>query len=571
MTTKFDETRAGFHAALVALSEFVRLDRVLGAQIPEGKETFFGEQQGEAARADPAAAERFLEWFGLARRVDGAGGPPMQVFLSAGCPGLEPALRPYAEGLAESRVSVFAVRDEDDTTIELEDAITHEFLRVLLPRAVRGSAVGSTLVGRVAPTEGDLWFATAACETFRGTALFEAYEAEAARHELERPDTQPALDPLELEKLLRASVAAGQDTVESVEQELAELLARGPTNLPSVADISYALSATPRPGAVLGPLLEQIAFESEVEIERAQRLLLRLWNVHHAAGAEGRASLPSRGTTEATGREASPEVSSEPTVSIPPAELGKRIVDELEQGLASGENLETLFGRLEAMTDTSLALDGASDAVSDATPEELRWHVEDEGNVGAFIQEFIWDRGRGRPAQPAAVDVAAIEDLGAWLQAHGHRDIEAVREADVAAALVRWWAEGKSDACLDATRAFADFCSWLQATHELEPRFDASAFDRGLRAEQNRAANLESALTEPTPAIGSVRSWRVTQLEAAGWRLESGHRTLHVRSDHALQVGDLVMGEAGDDAFREGCRVLPAVLANALSETGEAD
>ena len=50
----------------------------------------------------------------------------------------------------------------------------------------------------------------------------------------------------------------------------------------AATDITLQLGGIDRPGPVIGPLLEQLAFESDVDLERARQLLVAIWNVQHA-------------------------------------------------------------------------------------------------------------------------------------------------------------------------------------------------------------------------------------------------------------------------------------------------
>ncbi|MCA8971449.1 MAG: hypothetical protein KDC95_16775, partial [Planctomycetes bacterium] len=230
----YDEAREALDACLVALSDFVRVDRVLSGQLQAGKVEFFGTAVPEAV--SPGQMSRFLEWFILERRVDGATGPPVRAFLAAGCPGLQaPGTRDFVVALAESEVGVWAIRDESAEGFELEAAFATDFeSRWLwlenLPKSGTPVAPGMTVVGRLARLPesaqrggSDCWLTLDGTRVFSGTMMFDAIATDVARHRLES-GRDPIARGLELEPILVAHEQAAGETPDAVEAELASFL-----------------------------------------------------------------------------------------------------------------------------------------------------------------------------------------------------------------------------------------------------------------------------------------------------------------------------------------------------------
>lgn len=539
--TRFEEARLGFHAALVALSDFIRVDRVLSAQVAAGRAEFFGQLPPSAS--DPAGAQRFLEWFALERRAEGAGGPPVVSFLTAGCPGLDPAQRPFAASLAESRIGVFAVCDMDDEGIEVEDAVGGDHLRVWLPATERRSETGNTLVGRLVPVPGrEDWMATDSAEMHGGTVLYQAYFEEAERRRLESGEEPPPISQLEIERLLHAGEGGSDEDVSTVEREFATFLASAAGGLPDVETLSYALSVASRPGAVIGPFLEQVAFDTTLDLERAQRLCLRLWNAHRRQAEETALPQPPKSVVRAR---------------APQEELGRAVLRELEDGMARGDDLEGIFDRLEQMV--------GSEPTEDV-PEELQWHVEDEGNLQALLAEYLWEREHeGRPVGKA--DAERLQEFVRDAGASGLREVERLEQMHVGAALVEAWAAGRQADCVALVAALADWADWLGGVQELAMRFDPRAFLLTLREERRRSESVRRQLLVSDGAADSLRSWRVRERTAADrWVLASGDgREILLDAALDLQPGDLVLGRASNGGFAKDCRVVPSCLAASLA------
>lgn len=560
----FEEIRTRYRDAMLALASFIRTDRVLGARLADGRATFFGSSEPRTGQGElfNAAAQRFMEWFALERRAGGS--PPIHAFLSSGCPGLEEASHPYARALSDSFAGVFLVKDFDDTGLELEDAVDGRTLGLLLPRSARQARRGDTLIGRLVQVPGDdRYFATESTEFFHGTSLFTAVSEEAELARLEGVGER-SLSQLEVEKLVGLSATEDPANVERIEAELARFLART-SDHGSVSEISYALSVSSRPGPVMGPFLEEIAFRTDLDLVEASRLCLQLWNAHQLRSlARDEPEQPARealnGPVARSPGEASDVTSNDTQID------GKTILEEFEQGLARHEDIESLFERLEGMLGTAPEAD------------ESGWQTEDEGNVRALLAEYLWECERlGRPV--AGRSAAMLERFVGSLDAQGIREIERIEEGHLARVLLTPWAEGKEGECFELVDALESWTGWIRETQMLEGRFEVATFRDTLRREQARVSSLRERLDAGAWAGGKARTekapssaeraepWQVARGgKREGWRLESPSAQMELPCGLELRIGDLILGSPEQGRFQSGYRFIPWVLAKHGSE-----
>lgn len=581
----FEAVRSGFLAALVAVGEFIRIDRVLGSQVPDGRASFFGHR--DPAQHHAAQANRFLEWFALERKADGSGGAPIQAFLASGCPGLETELRPFAEALAESTPGVWAIRDGSDGFFELESAFgggseamaaseTGASTILWLPETQTKARIGQSVIGRLVQVPGrSEYFATDGTSVFAGTQLYDAFAEEIARRGLEG---SAPIEPsqLELEQILVAYEDAAGESPEAVERELGDFLPAAvleAADLPGVEELSYALSVSTSPGRVLGPFLESLAFSTELDIEKAQRLLLRLWNAHHAsardassrAEADGPEVVDDASTVSEQGRaesvdDGTPEAATA-AAALRPDELGPVLAAEIEKGLAEGEDVEALFGRVESMIGEPVT----PDAPLGAVPEELRWHTDDEGDFSPLVEEYLWERSRSEHP-PTSEHGELLRSVCATLGSLGVHSIDGIDENSMAASLVQAWAAGERAQCMAQLEAYTAWNEWLVAVQEITLDFDPIEFRDRLLLARARCESLSSALERPAPSDAAPVGWKVTGQEGEGWLLRSSTRKLRLDGTLDFEVGDLILGTSVEDGFAAGMRVVPSILARAIAE-----
>jgi hypothetical protein len=311
VTNRLDALR--LQSALQALAARAVSDHRLLAELQRARREFFG---GDAAPAPVAREQRFLEWFLLERESLALAAVPAQVLDLAG----------DEEALLGSCAGVWSIESVQGHTAEARDLQDDDVLDLLAP--ADALQPGDLMVGRIYSFDGAGrpggragWQPSAAVAIHRpGSALAAAFQRDLARLALDRRLSQAELEHLLLRRQRPVSAAPVTRPVEHIEAELDAVLHAGGAQGLAPA-ISRELAAAERPGAVAGPLLDQLAFDTDVDLDRARRLLVELWGAHHAnagtsvAGSVAEAIAPSAGEWAA---DESPSPGS-PSTGLPPA------------------------------------------------------------------------------------------------------------------------------------------------------------------------------------------------------------------------------------------------------------
>jgi len=394
--------------AVTALAARLAKDNHLAAELQRARREFF--LDGKAASAAlPGAAEaaelRFQEWFTLERESEVLGAVPATV----------PELGGDAADFVDSQAGLWLVQSVTARTVEARDLQDGQTIDLNAPAGTLDA--GDLVVGRVFAEGAGRWTPSTAAAIFRpGNEIAQAFLRDMQRVGLER-----RLHQVELERLLLMRPTAPRATpapaptdaetdapLEHLEADLDILLTTSGSEH-SAAAISQQLAMAVRPGPVLGPLLDDLAFDTSVDLDAARELLLAIWNAHHRARSDdGDAPAEDRGAPGET--------------------LGERLVRTLDEGLAQKRDVEELFAQLERMagiepdeTDDDEADgddedDDADIVVSRSQPrdhdDEDADDVTDQdadGNLAALIEEYLWETGRSE--DPAAADLRHFAQL----------------------------------------------------------------------------------------------------------------------------------------------------------------
>ncbi|MFM1870683.1 MAG: hypothetical protein RL398_105 [Planctomycetota bacterium] len=498
--------------AVSQLAERLHANARFEVEARRARREFFGMTAGD--RPQPAAAEfRFAEWLVLERESDTLGAAPATVPEY----GLETVLR-------ESMAGVFLVRSAHGSEVDAEDLQDGESVELVVPA---GSLLaGDLLVGRLYGTP-DGYRPSSAAAVFRpGAGLAAAF-----RRDLERLAPERRLQQAELEHLLlRRKEQSPSPTaepsldvpLERLEAELEQLLNAGGADL-SATELSQQLRDSDRPGRVIGPTMERLAFDTKVDLDRARRLLLEIWN----------AWLLRREPRDATPGQA------------PGASLGERLVQKLDDGLAKHQDVEELFAQLESMAGLE---PGASD--DDENPFDREDGDEQEagfGDLEALVAEYLWETGREQ--EPAAAALRTWPSLQANA-ALPHVDVEDVTALDVQRLLLHVYigTPGRARAAAVQT-TFAElqrFYGWLEETQELQLATVLEGAKGGLLEQVDRLVAAGEALAGPDLG-GRPTLLRLEDLAADGFGCvddDGEHRWF--AADKAalgnLRVGDLLLG-----------------------------
>jgi hypothetical protein len=523
-------------AALQHLHERVLREPHLPAEVQRARREFFGPRLAAGAPL-PTAEQRFQEWFLLERESETLGAVPHEAVAAD-----DDSL------LDDSLASAFLLAGASGKRLEARDLQDGDCYELHAPAGTLQP--GDLMVGRIHPDPAGGWLPSAAVAVYRpGQVVAAALQKDLGQLQLDR-----RLSQLELEHLLLRSgqhAAAVAPPLERLEAALDTLL-RGAGSSRSAAEVSEALAAAARPGPVLGPLLDELAFDTAIDLDRGRELLLELWNAHHA----GDAPPPAAGQAPAAEATAAGDG--------PPGEtLGERLVRTLDQGLAQKQDVEELFAQLEAMAgidpDAEDGEEEDDDPVHGAAAAAA--NAVDVGDLQPLVQEYLWETGRS-DGEPARLLAQWVE-----LQQNGaapHVDLESVSSTDLLRFLLHVYLGAEPAARAAAVRAahaaLREFLAWAEVAQEMAVRGTLDGCQGALLDQLDRlqAAGLAlsaSLRAERRPGTGL---WRVDDVGAAGFGVrgdDGGEHWIPVAPATAalLRPGDLLLGAvARSDGRAEG-------------------
>ncbi len=543
--------------ALQTLFDQCMQDVRLQAEAQRARREFFGTVA--VSSMTPVQEHRFREWFLLERESDALGGVPGELAAE------EDAVRDLLDSLA----SVFLVQADEDALVQVRDLQGDGLDAMEIEVSAEVLRDGDLLVGRLYSAGEVRWIPSAAIAIYRpGWKLGAALQRDFVRLGLQR-----RLSQLELEHLLLHRNEGADDSaldlpewrpVEHIEADLQTLLG-GLDDSFEVTAISEALRATARPGVVMGPLLDQLAFDTEVDLDTARRLLLELWGAHHSeGGAVGSAAVlglmpesPGPAATEQGMRS--------------DATLGERLVAALDAGLAAHEDVEELFDKIERMA----GIDPVADEEED--PEELAAAARiveavagasGQGNLGPLVEEFLWETGQGDA--PIAASLQLLVSLQNQAPVPNH-DLEELASRDLMRALLHVYLgaepKGRSAAVRETFDAFGKFFTWAKDTQVM----DLSAVLEGCRGplldQLDRLQQASATLSTEDATAGQPRPSMlvVDDLGKDGFGVLADDEPYWITANEGvvalLRQGDLLLGamvpQAGDN---QGERLVGTVV-----------
>lgn len=483
----------------------------LYAELQRARREFFGVGSAPAP-ALPGAADaaelRFAEWFTLERDSDTLGAVPATL----------PAFAADAQDLADSQAGVYLVQAVGQGGAAAVDLQDDSALELVVPPG--SLAVGDLVVGRLFPAAAGQWTPSTAAAIFRpGVELAAAFRRDVTRLDLDRRLWQVEVEHLLLRRHDQArSPTAERPTppVEHLEADL-ETLLQAAGSAHAATTISERLATASRPGVVMGPLLDELAFDTTVDLDRARALLLQLWNAHHAGDAP-------------------PEAPSEPAAEEP---LGARLLRTLDEGLAQQRDVGELFAQLEQMAGIEPAEDEQADGDDEA--------AEIGGDLGPLVEEFLWETGRSDapPASPLRLLVELQQNA-----ALPHTDLESVTPTDLMRLLLHvYLGAPPGQRAAHVRAAFAElqaFFAWAVATQEM-PVGEVLHGCRGALLDQvDRLQAAGEALTTPAAGGEPPGVLQVEDVGPAGFGVrddEGAHHWLVApgAAMQQLRAGDLVL------------------------------
>lgn len=474
-------------------------DPAMAAELTRARREFLG---GAPVRPDSAADARFCEWFVTERDSDVLGDIPARVV--GGVP------EDVREALLDSVCGLFLVAGAGHE-VRLRDVITDDDLN--MPADPR-LALGDVLMGRLYPVDDGLVSPSPLVTVIRdGAALVEAVRSDLARADLARRLSQAEVEAVLHLGTPEAAARGAQDAAaepeddvaeedslppEHYEERLAELLGDPDELDVTAADISRALAASPNSaGAVIGPLLEQFAFETAADLGVLHQTLVELWNAHRKAPHTTKA-VPTPEPTRQAQRDDIDDLDG--------PGLGAAIARRLEQGAAAHEDVEKLFGDIESVL-------GAEDEDED----DDDWNRPD-GDLDPLVTEFLWERDHAAGSAAATVLAAFLEQQNA-LPVPGVY-LEAITPNEIARFLLQTYLStppGQRAARVGATFAvLSEFFVWAEDTQEYALTATIETCRREVAEPLSRTARASLALSTATEVVAGRRAQvhRVLRIEA---------------------------------------------------------
>lgn len=517
------------------LERRLRDDPELAADFLESRAEFFPARFDQRViDRDDAARRRHLEWF-LFERVNPAwdrlGIEHVADRLGADS-GFDDELEQHA--LLHSFAGMFELASlGDDGILWLSDLSAQGEFPVQPGPGQSAFLEGDLIAGRLFPTPDGTYLLSSAAAHHRNPELIRALRvdmerARAARRGIVRVSQR------ELERMFFAAGASGAPA-DPVGEARQFLLSSG-VERDEVETWFEELSQTPfvpeklRIGVdeALGPILDRLAFDSELDLEAARRALLFAWETLAQNGLGRGASVT-------------------PAVPVKPAGRGTRDVARAVEAFVEkrklGAPLDVVFAELEAELEVEDETTGEDEA--DAVPDF-------PGVVGAMITEFLWETEQTQGAA-RALELRPIEPFGRF--AHQIGVFENLSARDLLGYAAWWLPESgeleNADDARSALAALGSFCQWTDETQELSlrPLYDEMA--GGLRTTLPRIVEANRRRTRSAdPSEGQL--FEVLEVRRGTLRLRDRKKVEHeavvdVDLTTWLAAGDCLRGHRHDD------------------------
>ncbi|MEZ6017489.1 MAG: hypothetical protein R3F49_20410 [Planctomycetota bacterium] len=599
MSLSHDQLSAALERVINVLMEAVRKDADAAREFEASVPVFFA---GAPPVTDPQAAmlaaRRHAEWFLIERHSPALVGAPAdrllgearQALAASDHPGTArdsedaEALEVALDGFLASTTGAFEVEEvRASEGAWLRDLSGLAQYALLAPELSLRLTTGDLLVGRLYPVGDGLHVASPAAAVFRGEGLVAAYQRDLTRlrqgpgakvlrlaqAELERMFFGPVsygggAAPTSAVPDVRATVAAGREWllahdlepqhVESILARLAAMPLDGTQIVPGLGD-------------AVGEVLEELAFDTSIDLRLARARLIELGRAfaldqaNVLASPDPGATSPVEGpgpVTSTPGAERKPLRQARSNAHLEGApnsdEARAKAVDEFARNRAAGADALAELAALRVAL--GLGEDGEDVEEEDAPAPDF------PGVVGAMVHEFVWEtsvtagEAAARELAPLAHLATFAEPIGVFEELAG-RDLVrfasfwviergVVRDADAARAL------------LAALRRFGE---WCRDAHEhdvmgaLEPALD------GLDASLPRVVEANAEVREAPALDGSEAGdvFEVVDDSAAVLRALDGNElplAIDPRVRARLAAGDRVRGRAASGVL-EVVRIYP--------------
>jgi hypothetical protein len=523
----------------------------LVGEIPGLEEEFLGSQEeffaaGAREGADQVLApRRHLEWFLLERPSPFLGGVPAQALRDEWRSGAEDDEEEHEAAFLQSHAGAFEITSsEAGRGLWVRDLFGLGEYPVEEPEAALELQPGDLLVGRLFPVGDALFALSPAVSCFRNPGLVLAVRDDLERLRKSRRGVL-RIQQIELERLFFSSSPATEgaeapDLASEREHARTELRAAGLAEGDAEDALALVARAASEERSVVTELLNRLAFETDIDLERTRRALIELWAAESRAVTEEPAGAGlGGGPTSCASAGGAERVSADGTVDS--LQDVRSALEAFERGRAAGGDLEGLFRQL------------AEELGVDVLPEGDESELPDfPGVVGAMVEEFLWDVGRERGA-PTAERLGGIRLLARFGSEIGV--FENLGRRDLLDFGGRWLLDEGALSGAEEARAVLDaleeFCRWCEERHAHPLWTESGELIEKLAQSVPR---LVVARQRTAPPSGSDRPWQVLAVsddELVLRRDDGEERRVPVpaRLDQLFRAGDLVHARTEGDDF----------------------
>ncbi|HIG88048.1 MAG TPA: hypothetical protein EYQ25_13540 [Planctomycetes bacterium] len=440
------ELELGFQQLLSLARQNSALETELASSVGD----FFPQMSApqELRGDDLLNARRHQEWFLFERHSAHLEGVPCERLLGEWRKAVAEQLQEHEVGeraLLDSCAGIFSVRGvAEDGAAWLEDlgCLQEHSLR---PNPEAPSLdIGDLIVGRLHPDGDGAVLASPAAGVFRNSDLHQAIEADLARR---RSDGGPALLRFDQQTLEQAFFCLTQDPALDAESPTAvnpldsamALLGKAGLSEAAIQDIFARLRSTPMQAKSLvlgsddhlGEILDELAFDTEVDLTRARAALATAWHSLRLDSAERRTS---------------------------PREVTNALAD-FDQGRAQGRDVQALLDDLER--DLGLGESGSEGA-------EPVSSLPSGGVARAIVTEFRWEAQASKEIQLTREQLESLDlliEFGAGFEQPEELGAQAMRQF-----LFFWCPEQrvKPTQVANLVPALEAFCQWASQEQDLE-------------------------------------------------------------------------------------------------------
>jgi len=432
------------------LLRLARQDSALEAELAGSVGDFFPQMSApyEIRGNDLLNARRHQEWFLFERHSSHLEGVPCERLLGEWRKAVADQLQELEVGeraLLDSCAGIFSVRGvADDGAAWLED------LGCLQEHSLRPNPdapaleIGDLIIGRMHPDGDGAVLASPAAGVFRSADLHQAIEADLARRRSGGGSTLLRFDQQTLEA---AFFCLTQDptpndesspTVNSLDSAR-DLLSEAGMPDSAIQDTFARLRSTPMKADNLvlgsndrlGEILDELAFDTEVDLTRARAVLAAAWHSLRLESAERRTD---------------------------PLDVTSALAD-FDQGRAQGRDVQALLDDLER--DLGLGESGSEDAEPVST-------LPSGGVTRAIVTEFRWEAQSSNQIQLTGEQLDSLDlliEFGAGFEQPEELGGQAMRQF-----LFFWCPEQriKSGQIENLVPALEAFCRWASQEQDLE-------------------------------------------------------------------------------------------------------